>query len=371
MTDEEFAEFQEWLAFKRMRAAAQPAPPPPASVMAPSRSPTIEELFSEYKPTAERRRSFKSTQYCHWKHLLPFWGPLTIDQCTWRKADEYQMLRLQQPIQVPAAGGGTQDGKRLTSPWTVNLEMNSLRACINHHRKRGRVDRNPLAGHPDLEVEPLRRFAIQYADFCRILTHMPTVSRLMMILAYETGLRRDEFRLLVDSEVDLVSEVKTITLPPARCKGRKRGRTVVLSDEAIEVIRVARSIRMVGSQYVFPNPLRIDGSEMPKSTLGQHFRRARELANVKGPGNQEIWIHTLRKSYGENKAKGGMPIYLLMNQLGHTDPRVHFEYTQIAKEHLGAVVPYLNQGPNRHGPQQATAPDAQPSNLIKFAKHNE
>jgi len=322
---------------------------------------TVEELFSEYREWAEPRiKSWHNSQRCHWIHLIKFFGRRTIAELTYDLADEYQQRRLQERRLVPNGKGGTKPGRGFVMPGTINLELNSMRACLNWAVKRRKIATNPLTGHPDLPVEKRRRFVCSEDDFRRILEHCPPTLRLMLVLAYETGMRRNEFRRLEWVEVHLHEDPPTIKLPPHKTK-TKRARTITLGKLAVEILRGVP--RLTGSRYVFPNPLRATGEPIPKSTLYQQFVKARELAKVKGPNDEEIWIHTLRKSHGVNMALAGMPIYTLMDRLGHTTLDAHAEYTQVSEAHIRASLQYLDR--ERKGPQ-GTSPEEAP--VLKFLK---
>lgn len=357
MTPEDWQEFMEFKAWKDSRAGI--APP------AVEKGPTISDLQKPYElvhkprpgvaPTASTIKSWHSCQRIHWNHILPFWGALTVKECTWDKADEYHRLRQTQPRMAPGSEGPVAT-KYMTSNATINLEMNTLRAMLNWHVSRHKVDSNPLSGHPELPTsdDPRhdRKFPIPYEHFCLIVKELPPLTRLMMILGYETGMRRDEFRLLEWSEVDLSKEVKTIFLSKYRTKAKKE-RTIVLSDLAVSVIQSAP--RYIASKYVFWNPLKTDGSAVSRGTIGSQWRAAREAAGVRGPRGQHYWIHSIRKSYGANKAMQGMPIYMLMEQMGHSDKNVHDEYTKMSPGHLGAVVEHQNKPAPRMGPRSVTS----------------
>lgn len=361
MTPEDWQEFQQFLEFKRLRDAQQgtraTAVAMEPAVVVPSLR--IRDYFEgHYRPFAEKKRSWKSVGRCHWVHLLKFFGDMHPDDLNYDKGDEYQRWRQAQKRLVPdgsirkagnGGGLGMKEGDRNVQPATINNELNSMRAMLNFLVKRRKITVNNLTGHQDLEVEQKRRFHCTEEDFLKILQHVPPVARLMFILSYETGMRRDEFRLLEWTEVNLQADPATITLPAWRVKGRKKGRTIALSKLAVDIIRAAP--RLTPSKFVFPNPHETDGSEFPKSTLYTQFVTARTRANVKGPGDQNYWIHSLRKSYGVNNARRNMSIYELMKQMGHSSFEVHQEYTELSPDYLKSVAEVLNTSPPRRGPR--------------------
>lgn len=312
--------------------------------------PTFATLWNNhYSKWCERHQaaSWRSARHGHGEHLLAHFGPLPWDQIASRHLDAYCDKRLKAQGKVSG---------RPIQPATVNLEIASAKRCINHclSPAGGRVIQgvNPFLRYPELPVTSQRRFHLSETEFVRLLEEARPLLRLMLVFAFETGMRRDEFRCLEWSEVDVVRGV--VRLPPERTKTRK-ARDVPLSDVALAVLRSVP--RFARSTYVFENP-KGNNKPVPETTLYTWFCGARKASGVKGPKDQAVWVHTLRKSFGTIMAMSGMPIYMLMEIMGHTDPDIHFEYVKMSPEHHQRAREQLNR---RIGPQPAPPAEGEQS----------
>lgn len=333
--------------------ACEPGAPGAANTF----QPTLEKLWDEHYAPWGRKHvgSWKAVRAGHRKHLLGFFGKLAWDKCTHAKFDEYIEWRL---TQRTIRGGAPR-------PATLNSELASLKACLSWclagapKGQRPIAGVSPLDGYDELPVTSERRFHLSEADFVRLLENSRPQLRLMLLVAFETGMRRDEFRRLTWDEVDL--EEAIIRLAAERTKTRK-ARNVPLSDVALAVLRAIP--RLGRSAVVFENP-KGNSQPIPKATLHRWFVQARTAAGVKGPKDASIWLHTLRKSFGTIQAMSGMPIYQLMEVMGHSSADVHFEYTKLSPEYHGAIRDHLNR---RRSPAAAPAPaqGAAASPLLKF-----
>ncbi len=295
------------------------------------------------------------------RHLLPFWGARPWPECGYTAADEYVRMRKA----AKSASGG-----RTISPATINRELATPKAMFNWALRRPElgVKHNPLARYPDLAETSDRKFSLSEEDFVALIEHSRPVLRLMLIFALETGMRRDEWRLLEWSEVDLAMGI--VRLSAERTKAR-RARDVPLSDLAIQVLNQAR---IPGSSWVFPSPTSGDPKPIPKSTLGQWFDQARKDAGVTGPRSQAVWIHTIRKTSVTEKLMAGLDLQKNMDMHGHTSKEIHDEYRVLTPEYMQATRDALNRrrGPKaieaRPQPEPSTAPDAsgESSPLLRF-----
>lgn len=343
---------------------------------------TISELWELFEPWGRRHiSSWRSIHATHKRHLIglgPAWsvfGHLPWTEVTHARADEYVEQRLAQR---------TARGHRLIKPGTVNRELATLKAMINWglgHRAGGPPPGqcplngdNPLENYPTLPESTARRFHLTEEQCMGFLESCPPMLQLIVIFAIATGMRRDEFRLLEWSEIRW--EMGVIYLAPHRTKSRKE-RNVILRPMAVEVLnRLPRT-----SRYVFQNP-QGGGKPIPKSTMGGWFVAAREACGIKGPKDQAVWMHTLRKTMATLAAMGGANIYMLMQHLGHTSKEVHDEYTQMSPDYYDGFRTMLegqHPDPNRRldprpapvaGQPSASGPEAQ-SPLWRFLRREE
>lgn len=263
-------------------------------------------LFAAW--ASENHASWQAAGRTHGEHLLPFFGPVPWQECNHAKADEYVARRRTEYVRFRARRQLTEEKRRTVSDQTIAHELASAKRMFNWCVKRWHIDKNPLDRYWFEFAKNTPRegsdVVIAEEDFVRILEHMPVTGQLMLMLALETGMSRDEFRLLERSEVD--DSANVIRLPAHRTKVR-RARTVDLSEVAVAVIAHARRLRRaLGAEgkYLFPHPFASISDEskeqgaVSKSTLYSWFGSAREAAGVKGPTSQSVWIQALRRPRG-------------------------------------------------------------------------
>lgn len=298
----------------------------------PARGLTVNDVHPLYEAHGSLRfRSWDKAHAVHFEHhLLPFFGALAWSDVTHAKADEYVRLRHEQKTLV---------GRRKVAQRTINAELNTLAAMFAWAVRNRHVTYNPLAGYSKLPEPDNPTAPVTEDDFVLLLQHAAHPAlRPMITLAYETGMRRDEWRCLRWPEVDL--DAKLIRLPAERTKAR-RARVVVLTELAVEVLR--STPRLPGCQMVFPSVHNVT-APVPKSTLHGWWVDTCENAGIKRK------IHGLRHGMGREAAlKKGVPLRALMDQLGHSDPEVHAGYTKMTEDYHAP----LREALNRQGPRRA------------------
>jgi integrase len=269
-----------------------------------------------------RIKSWKTHGHIWAKHVLPFWGDLTWDQCTLAKADEYRTHRRSMI---------SERTKKLIKAASSNRELRGVQACLSWSVKRGLIPRNPLTGLQDEREIHDRDFAITQEQFLAIVEKARPFLQHFLVVLYETGCRRDEIRMLEWSEVDLAAGV--IRLPWHRTKA-KRDRVITLSTAAMITLERIPAFKDV--PYVFVNPVTGKGP-ITKSTLCDWFVEARTAAKVTGPKGQPVWLHTLRHSWATDMATMGLNIPTLMQMGGWADKKMMDKYTNITERHTGAA----------------------------------
>lgn len=321
---------------------------------------TINQLWESYAKWGEVNiKSWHTTSRVNSIPILKFFGSLTVPETTHAKADEYVAGRLKQPCKRR---------RNTVKPATVNRELAVLKACINWSIKRKLADINPLKGYEPLPEENDRDFYINEEDFARLLTKAKPLMRQALILAFETGMRRDEVRCLEWSEVNL--KRCFIKLPANRTKA-KRERTIPLSELAMRVLDSCP--KYTGARYVFRHPLSNEDEPLTRSTFYDWFREAREAAGITGPKGQSLWVHTLRHSFCSLQAiEGRIPLRLIMSMVGHESKEVHDRYANMGEDHISLTKHYLDarRGLVSEKPAEETKPKG-PSPLMEFLKNDE
>ncbi len=327
---------------------AEPGLPLPAapSVLPQARNFRVHELWKRYADEYGERHidSWEDNNALHWKKQIgPFFGDLFWYECTRSKASEYRKKRSLERARVT--------GKIITAS-TRNREISTIKSCMEWAHNEGLIPENPLRGERYEKEVNDRDFHISEEDFWKIVRCSRPILKLMMVLWFETGCRRDEIRALEWSEVELSKDPglpNVIKLPPEKTKAGSL-RVIPLSDLAVQALGLVP--RHIPSKFVFPNPSTNDGKPVPASTVWYWFREARKQAGIKGPRGQRIWIHSLRKSFGSlmsmgrvdesGQVVGHMPTDMLGDIAGWRNEAVKAKYRSMSPMHRLAATQIMN-----------------------------
>jgi site-specific recombinase XerD len=158
-------------------------------------------------------------------------------------------------------------------------------------------------------------------------TDLALRNRLMVELAYGSGLRRAELVKLDIDDIDL--EGKTAYI---KGKGGKH-RIVPLTEKAVESIREYLRVRQA-----YKGPL-----------LASQYNRRLSYGSVNWILKEKAGIrpHVLRHAFAGHMLKNGCGIRVIQELLGHSDLRSTQIYTQISKENLREVVNEKHPGKMR------------------------
>lgn len=352
--DAAWAEYQEFLQWRRLRGRA-PAPPAEPEL-------TISALWSAWYPTVQHtgrgpnirthRAYVLETEFQHEGRALKL-GDITPSQCTVAVIEAWRaQLRVTKNRRSDILAADYRDQIRL-----------SLQAMFTYHVTTGTLARNPLKG---LEREkgwkgrkrlgyPTREFLDRFQAYCR-----PVVADMMWLSFEAGGMRRDEVRLLLKAEYDKATQ--TICLQADRNKNDEP-RVIVLTALAASIVeRWSANSRGL---YVFGHPDHHDGREIPASTLWGWVDDARALAradglDVKLAGDQ-FTFHHARHGY-TMRMQGKAPESWIADQLGHSSTEMIRErYGRLrgaeAREQFRQMAEMRTPPPERKGPHH-TKPDA-------------
>jgi integrase len=130
------------------------------------------------------------------------------------------------------------------------------------------------------------------------------------VLAFNTGCRRGELMRLTRKDVRLGE--RTLTLPQTK---NGQVRVVALNDLALEALAS------------LPTPIGADGrifAGFTEDTVSRQFKIAAEQCGIEG-----AHLHTTRHTFASHQALNGASGRVLMDQLGHNDPRMVKRYQRL------------------------------------------
>jgi integrase len=217
---------------------------------------------------------------------------------------------------------------------TVGLAHNVLTRSIAMAVENGKVARNVAAlvtSRPegqtagreskamtvDVALQLMRRCLAELDAGSEVDMRSPMVAA-YTVLSWMTGIRTEEARALLWSEVDLSDRMVTI-IRSARSRGRTKTegsrRTLEIPEAAAEALRMWQEKQGNTDGHVFTTA---SGGQVDHHNMGEQFRR---LCIRAGIGDQ--WVpRELRHSFVSALSAGGMPVEQIAWLAGHSTSRV-------------------------------------------------
>ena len=144
--------------------------------------------------------------------------------------------------------------------------------------------------------------------------------RTMIMLAYSTGMRRNEIRLLKPEHIDS----QRMQVRVVHGKGKK-DRFTILSPKALELLRFYYQLHKP-TTFLF-EPTRRKNITLSGTTLNNIVKQAAKRAGIK----KDMSFHTLRHSFATHMLENGINIRIIQQFLGHTSIKTTSIYLHIAR----------------------------------------
>jgi integrase len=204
---------------------------------------------------------------------------------------------------------------------TVNREMTVLKHMLARAVSWEYLGTNRVAGLKPLREPSGRTRFLSLEEIERLLAacedSISPCLRSFVVVALNTGMRRNEILGLTRRSVDWANRVATLA-------DTKNGeaRYVYLNDAALEALRSL--------------PPRLDTTRLFPIGPNQAtmlFHRA-----VKRAGIEDFRLHDLRHTFASYQAMSGVAARGLQSLLGHKDPRMTMRYSHLSEAYLRAAV---------------------------------
>jgi len=340
----------EALAYEARRRAELEA----TAAHAPKGGPPIFEAFAgefvdTYAVANNKPSEVASKRLILEKHLVPFFGPMKLDQIGPQQIESFKATQLRAGL----------------SPKTINNQLAVLGKLLTIARDWKRIANAPRVGFlatPDPEFDFL-----DFDEAARLAAAADPDWRPMILLAMRTGLRQGELLELRWDDVDLVKGMLRvrrsiwkgqITTP----KGRKP-REVPLSDEARAALRSLPS-RFAGA-LVFPAPgagagtTPAAGATPGAAAPGRHLTKGEckhpLYRACRRAGLRRIGWHVLRHTFASHLAMRGVPMKAIQELLGHTTLEMTMRYAHLSPDVRRDAVSLLDApAPDRRGHELGT-----------------
>ena len=224
------------------------------------------------------------------------------------------------PHQVPPV--------RMWGDATINRHFSYLRHVLKLALKAKHMQDNLFEDFTFFPEATTTRF-LSEEELIRLQGVMQPRDWQVVLLAVETGLRREELFKLRWEFVDLETGLLTLPLP----KGG-RSRYVPLSDQAKTILRSFDSL--FRSAWVFPGIRDVNHPMDSRAFIRRHFEPALRRAGIVG-----VSWHTLRHTSASRRIMAGVDLVSVKEILGHRDIQTTLRYSHLDPRHLQAAI---NQG---------------------------
>ncbi|HXJ32247.1 MAG TPA: tyrosine-type recombinase/integrase [Gemmatimonadales bacterium] len=276
---------------------------------------TVSQL---YEPYARAKAKVKSWPVIAGK-LRPVLEWFGDRQCmSIRIADTEEYREHRRTYEYPGGKG------RTLSDLTINFELQWLKCMFTWGVRGGRLAHNPLQAMKDAKVKKVRKTSPTEEEIGLLLARCDTVMRAFVLLAADSGLRRDEARL---ARWDWFNESeRLVTLPAASTKSQKERRAPVTARTFAAIKLLPRHLR---SPFIFCSPDRKDERPRGAEWFNDKFRDIVSAAGVKAaPGDGSVRIHDLRHAAARRMARAGVRVEVISRILGHATLQQTMVYLQ-------------------------------------------
>lgn len=273
----------------------------------------MERFMKEHAPKVSRNMQKSYTTSA--KHLLSFFGDLSLLAITPKKVNDYKVSRKNQ-------------GKK---PATINKELAMLSKAFCLAVKEWEWIRdNPVSKIPKEKENNERDRWLSDDEERRLLEVSPQWLRDIILFDLHTGLRQDELLSLTWDRVDLFRKVIIIQ----ESKNGK-SRTIPLNQIALDILMEKRKVRSLKGDFVFPSSVM---TKMNRRNLVRAFDIAREKASI-----QNFHFHDVRHCFATRLAQRGVDIYRISRLLGHLNITMTQRYAHHCPESLRGGIEVLEK----------------------------
>ncbi len=226
------------------------------------------------------------------------------------------------------------------SPTTINNGLAVTSAVFRWALERGLTPQNPVQGVRRLKPPKGRETYLTAAEARALVCVAPERTRLFLVIALNTGMRRGEILKLCWRAVDL--EQGTILVEDPK---NRRPRTVRMNKTL--KAEVARHALLLGPKRRKPDVQVVAGREGKpytpwsiRSDLEKAVQACDEIPAHKKP---KITTHVLRHTAASLMVRAGVPIFDVAKVLGHETIQVTMRYAHFAPEAGKAAVEALDK----------------------------
>lgn len=269
-------------------------------------------------------------------HISPYFDDMAIDKITDVDVNKYIANEL-------SHGNRLNHGPLCQN--TIKKALNIINNVFKYAVLKHYIRDNPMDLVPRLKHVQSKPFNIFYPDEIERLISVARPKWLgdMIILAYHTGMSKEEIYGLqwsdIDFEQNFLNINKTIVaISPKRYfinepKTKTSRRLIMMDDVTIEMLR-RRQLNRTSDTWVFANKF---GTEINPWYNVKYFRNS--CAKV---GIENKRFHDLRHTHITELVSAEKSIPVIQQRAGHSDIKMTMHYTHISPKMQQSIIDFLN-----------------------------
>lgn len=216
------------------------------------------------------------------------------------------------------------------SPATVNRGLSCLRTLFNKAVEWGRLETSPLRTVKKLKEPGGRERILCAEEAARLIKAAASCIRPVLIVALNTGMRRNEILSLKWKNVDLA---RAYLLIEESKSGRPR--KIPMNAAVIEALRALPR----DSEFVFYNPETRGHIQDVKTAFKKACRLAKkDPADEKDPGIEGLRFHDLRHTAASKMIEAGVDLVTVSKILGHASIQMTMRYAHPTPDNMKLAV---------------------------------
>jgi len=309
--------------------------------------PTFEEFSREFMSTYVASNNKPSErmakEYAFRLHLLPFFGPMRLDEITMRDVERFKAQCL------------ARTDPRPIQPKTINNLLTVIGRMLRYA-----CEVEIIGSVPRIKFMKVTTPKIDYLDFDELARLAEAARRepeaiAAILCAADAGLRAGEIRALQWDDIDLVKRQITVQRTDYRGHvGSPKGGRLRVVDMTDRLTRALKSIRHLKGPWVFSNG---EGERWSRGEVDARLWRACRKAGLRKLG----W-HSLRHTFCSHLAMKGAPVRAIQELAGHASLTTTQRYMHLSPNARRAAIDMLETesfGQQSGQQKESAAPSAQ------------
>lgn len=293
---------------------------------------TVRQIYDAYEKVKCKGKSWPIVRG-KLRPTVELFGARQATSLTIGETEDYRAAR--KLVAFPGGKGRTYQDQ------SINQELMWLKAILNWAVRGGRITHNPLALMKAAKAKKHRKTSPTEEEICRMLGHASTLMRAFILLAADSGMRRDEIRLCRWSWID--EGTRMLTLPAAATKSQ-RERRVPVTERTFAAL--AALPRHISSPFLFVNTNSHSMvSPYNGATFDRWFHEIVDAAQVPAAvGDGRVHIHDLRHGYARRAARAGVRVEVIAMILGHANIQQTLAYLQTGDDDVIDALDVFEEG---------------------------